>query len=239
MRYLLIKEASCGPKDKQPQYVIAILAVLLCLAASCTDSRELKRERAAEMIANSKDFRAPILLPLKREIDWIVRAQSEEETEAEARARGIEKYYQVNSQMAVLKQLGLIDVRTTLKERPEVYDRTWSFTIEPFLLVRGESLVSSEQGDLPVIPLARKELIEVTGIAKTSDTVAQVQYAWKEVPTEVGRAFISGSPEYQKLPPSLQQTLSGRNQLKDYGKTKHGTAVFMLYDDGWRLAAVQ
>ncbi len=80
--------------------------------------------------------------------------------------------------------------------------------------VTGENLVAAWQvkQDKFAITSAHKELIEITGITKARDTVAQVKYIWKEVPTEAGRAFNSGSPEYQSLPASLQQTLSGRKK---------------------------
>lgn len=240
MRFLQAGATSRAPTGRQSRRAVTILAALVCLA-NCAGSRELTRERAAKLITNSKDFRAPVTLPLKREADWRLRAESEAGAEAEAQSRAVESYYQVNPQMAVLKQLGLIDLRVTLRKRPDENYRSWSFDVEPFLTGKGEGLTSAGQENegKPAVPLARKELIDVTGIAKTRDVLAQAEYTFREVPTEAGRAFVPGSPEYQGLPAHLQQALSGRNQTIEFGKTKRGAAIFQLYDDGWRLVAAQ
>lgn len=240
MRLLQTGAISCAPTGGQSRRAIAILAALVCLA-NCAGSRELTRERAAKLITDSKDFRAPVTLPLKREVDWRLRAESEAEAEVEAQSRAIESYYQVYLQMAVLKQLGLIDLRVTLRRRPDENYRSWSFNVEPLLTAKGEGLVSAGQEDegKPAVPLAGKELIEVTGITKTLDVQARAEYTFREVPTEAGRAFVPSSPEYQGLPAQLRQALSGRNQMMEFGKTKRGAAIFQLYDDGWRLVAAQ
>jgi hypothetical protein len=143
--------------------------------------------------------------------------------------------------MDVLRQSGIIEVRAVARKRPEENYGVWSFYVEPVLTEKGKTFVSGERGarDAFVVPLAHRELLEVTGITKTGDVIAKAQYMWREVPTEVGRAFVPGTPEYQGLPASLRQTLAQRNQTKEYGKNKRGTTVFHLYDDGWRLGASQ
>lgn len=221
--------------------IVIGVAALLTLLAGCASSRDLTRTRAAEMIGASGDFRAPVTLPLKKEIDLNVRVAEEDETDAGATGRAVEIYYQFYPQMDALRQLGLIDVRATVRKRPQENHGVWSFTVEPVLTEKGERLTFSGQADrdTSAVPLARKELVEVTGIIKTGDAIAQAQFTWKEVSTEAGRAFVPDSPEYQGLSASLQQTLGQRNLTKEFGKIKRGTATFQLYDDGWRLAAVQ
>lgn len=222
---------------------LTLLAVFLSLAAvGCAGTRELTRPRAAEMIRESEDFRVPVSLPLKREVDWIVRAQSEGEAESEARARAVEKYYQVHSQMDVLRQLGLMDVRATLRRRPETDYLTWVFDVEPLLTEKGARAAAGggrEGRGGPAVAIAARELIEVTGITGAGGADARAEYRWREVPTEAGRAFVPGSPEHQALPALLRQTLAGRNQTKDFSQVRRGTAVFRLYDDGWRLLSAQ
>ncbi len=61
------------------------------------------------------------------------------------------------------------------------------------------------------IPAARRELVDVTGIAKQGNS-ADVDFTWKWVPlNEVGAALYSGGVQYRS------------------------TAIFRCYDDGWRL----
>src|SRR5215210_9123443 len=93
---------ACGRRRDTPRLILPAL-LLLILAAACTNPRELTRDRAAEMIRNSEGFRTPVMLALKRETDWNVRAQSEGESEADARARAVETYYQVYSEMNALR----------------------------------------------------------------------------------------------------------------------------------------
>jgi hypothetical protein len=143
--------------------------------------------------------------------------------------------------MDVLRQLGLMDVRATLRKSPAENHGVWSFGMEPFLTERGEKATAVEQaGEVGLsVALARKEIVEVTGITKSGDAIAQAQYTWRETPTEAGQAFVPDTPEYESLPASLQQLLEQRRQTKDYRKTKRGAAVFQLFDDGWRLTAVR
>jgi hypothetical protein len=143
--------------------------------------------------------------------------------------------------MDVLRQVGMVDVRPALRKSPVENHGVWSFDVEPFLTERGEKTAAAgqvEQAGQSIV-LAHRELVEVTGITKSGDVVAQAQYTWREAPTEAGQAFVPGTPEYERLPASLRQVLEQRHQTKDYGKTKRGTAVFQLFDDGWRLTAVR
>ncbi|HEX8290892.1 MAG TPA: hypothetical protein VF570_03990 [Pyrinomonadaceae bacterium] len=215
--------------------------LLLILAAACTNPRELTRDRAAEMIRNSEGFRTPVMLALKKETDWNVRAQSEGESEADARARAVETYYQVYSEMNALRYLGLIDVHLAPRRRPEPGYPTWTFSVEPFLTEKDRAAAAGGQGDQdkPSVRLAEREFVEVTGITKAGGDTTRVEYTWKEAPTEAGLAFVPGSPEYQSLPAPLQQTLAGRNQTKYFGKVRRAAAVFQFYDGGWRLLAAQ
>jgi hypothetical protein len=61
------------------------------------------------------------------------------------------------------------------------------------------------------VPVARRELVGVTGISK-NDNLADVDFLWKWVPlNEVGGALYSGNVKY------------------------HSLVTFKHYDDGWRL----
>lgn len=248
MRSSVTKALSCFTGNRirssshKARILILVSATLIFLATSCgAGSRELTRGRAAAMIGSSTDFRAPVSFPLKKETGLLLRPESDGEIESQARARAIETYFQANPQMDVLRQIGLMDVRAALRKRPEENYGVWSFDVEPFLTERGEKAVAAEQVEEAgqSVALARREVVEVTGITKTTDVVAQAQYTWSEAPTEAGQAFVPGTPEYERLPASLRQALEQRHQTKDYGKTRQGTAIFQLFDDGWRLTAVR
>jgi hypothetical protein len=247
MRNSTTKALSCSPGNNikpsshKARIRVLVPAALIFLAASCAGSRELTRRRAAEMIGSSTDFRAPVSLPLKKETDLLLRPESDGETESQARSRATETYFQANPQMDVLRQIGLVDVRAPLRKTPGENHGVWSFDVEPFLTERGEKTAAAGQVEQArqSLALARREIVEVTGITKSGDAIAQAQYTWREVPTEAGQAFVPGTPEYERLPASLRQALEQRHQTKDYGKTKRGTAVFQLFDDGWRLTAAR
>jgi hypothetical protein len=62
------------------------------------------------------------------------------------------------------------------------------------------------------IPAAKRELVDVTGIAKQG-SVADVEFTWKWIPlNELGAVIYSGDTRYRS------------------------TASLRRYDDGWRLA---
>lgn len=227
-----------GRRDRPCLTLLA--GLLLLIAQGCAGTGELTRTRAAELIGSSQAFSAPVSLPLKKETGWNLRPLSEDEPEAEAQARAAENYYQAYPQMDALRRLGLMDVRATVRERPGENHGVWAFDVEPFLTEQGKELASGgrEDQNAPSVILARRELIEVTGITRDGQT-SQAEYTWKEVPTAAGRAFVPDSPEHESLPPPLRQTLRGRNQTKEFDKVRRGRAVFQLYDDGWRLLSAQ
>ena len=91
----------------------------------------------------------------------------------------------------------------------------------------------------------RKEVVEVTGITKIDEGNAQVEFTWKAVPTPLGEAFDPTSATFKGLPADLQQVItqprgfSGKKLAQSYGKARRSTALLKLYDDGWRVVAVE
>lgn len=207
----------------------------------CAGTQELTRPRAVEMISGSQVFSAPVSLPLKKETSWNLRPSSADESEADAQAHAVENYYQAYPQMDALRRLGLMDVRATVRERPDENHGVWAFDVKPFLTESGKGMASDERENqgTPSVIIARRELIEVTGITKAGDRTAQAEYTWKEAPTAAGRAFVLGGSEHEGLPAALRQALHERNQTKDFDKVRRGRAVFQLYDNGWRLLSAQ
>jgi len=90
----------------------------------------------------------------------------------------------------------------------------WDILLTPSGVDTIRPLVPSEQADRSSLefPVARKELVEVTGISKEG-TQADVEFTWKWVPlNEVGAALYSADLRYTS------------------------TVGFRHYDDGWRIA---
>jgi hypothetical protein len=218
-----------------------LAGLLFFIVQGCAGTGELTRARAGELIGADRAFSAPVSLALKQEMGCNLRPLSDDETEAEAQGRAAENYYQAYPQMDALRRLGLMDVRSTVRERPsENYD-VWAFDVEPFLTEKCKELAlgGQEAQGVPAVILARRELIEVIGITKAGYRTVQAEYTWKESLTATGRAFAPGSPEHESLPAAFRQTLRERNQTKDFDKVRRGRAVFQPYDDGWLLLSAQ
>ena len=221
----------------------SVLGIFIALATSCAASRELSRSRALALLKESKDFRSPVSLLMASERALPVEAQSMSEPAAMAEARAIESFLNSHPQVAVFRHLGLVDVRTSVVQRAEPDHLWWKFDVEPFLTEKGKELAAREHAPEQAIPIARNEVIEVTGIRKVGESSAEVEFTYKDVPTEVGKVFDPQSAAYRSLPASLQEAITmprgmmGRDATRKFGEVYTGAASFQLYDDGWRVQA--
>ena len=106
------------------------------------------------------------------------------------------------------------------------------------------------------LPLATREIIEVTGIQRDGNK-SIAEFSWKWAPTEFGRALFEDTAEYKALTPQEKEWLKDKVEggafvnagiavggvdrsiiLTDFPVKAHvklSTATFHLYDDGWRL----
>ncbi len=223
----------------------SILGIFIALATSCAAARELSRSRALALLKESKDFQSPVSLLMASERALTVEAHSMSEPAAMAEARAIEIFLNGHPQVAVFRHLGLADVRTSVVQRAEPDHLWWKFDVEPFLTEKGKELAAREHAPEQAIPIARKEVIEVTGIRKVGEISAMVEFTFKDVPTEAGEVFDPQSAAYRSLPASLQAAITrprgmmGRDATRKYGETYTGAASFQLYDDGWRVHAIR
>lgn len=225
---------------------ILVLAVLVMLPAACEGSRELSRSSAAELIRNSGQFREPEAVTLKSQPGWALRAESADEHEEQATARAVEAYADHFAEVAVLRHLGLVDIRAAVTSRPTPGHPFWEFRVGPHLTDEGRREAAPDPAGArrEALALARRELIEVTGISATQDGVARVEYTWRLVPTGAGAAFDPTNAAYRSLPEQLQKlvvrptSLTGATAERRYGGTKNSTAVLRRYDDGWRVQSV-
>jgi len=89
----------------------------------------------------------------------------------------------------------------------------WDILLTPSGVDSVRALVSPEEISKPAfaIPVARRDLVEITGVSKQGN-VADVDFTWKWVPlNEIGAALYSSELRYES------------------------TVKFRDYDDGWRI----
>jgi hypothetical protein len=89
----------------------------------------------------------------------------------------------------------------------------WDILLTPSGVDTVRALVSTDEASKPsfAIPVARRELVEITGVSKQGNA-ADVDFTWKWVPlNEIGAALYSSEVHYKS------------------------TAGFRNYDDGWRI----
>jgi hypothetical protein len=185
----------------------AIVLILLSAAPGC--SKNLNRDRAAELLRNdarfSKTYDSKIAIGTFW-YDW----------------RNIDSAYPYKP----LSKQGLL----TVKDTGKVYAMWWKQYVVS-LTPRGKDAAAewSKTSERPssflgpqttepfiyLVPLARKELIGITGITSDpSEKAAGIEFDWKWVPTKQCTLLP------QACPPA---------------DVHHGTASAQLYDDGWRI----
>ena len=170
-----------------------LLTVVLCLASTCSPRDFLTRRLAADLISGSEAFKAPQVFWLKT---------------------GIVSNKDFNSpDSLVLQRQGWI-IGTQQKCPSGVEPGPcWDIVLSPHGVDAFRSLISeSTHGGTQVpIRVARRELVDVTGISKAGK-FADVEFLWHWVAmNEVGSA------------------------LYDSGVRYRSTVGFRSYDDGWRV----
>jgi hypothetical protein len=169
------------------------LCPLLSLAlASCSPRDFLTRRLATDLIAASPAFQTPQQFTLQT-------------------GTVANKDY-VSPEYIVLQQRGWISA-TKAPCSPGLTPPCWDVLLTPSGVDTVRALVPAEEADkaLLFIPVAKRQLLGVTGISKQG-SAADVDFLWKWVPlNEVGGALYSGDLHYIS------------------------TVGFRDYDDGWRI----
>lgn len=232
--------------------LLITFCILIVLAMGCSGGPgDLTRDNARKLIEESERFKAPIVVTLKDQKELPLRPKSPDETEQEARARVIDMHLSSNPALAVLRHLGYVEVRATLVKHASVPDRAlsepWVFNLEVTLTDKGREAAKS-QGltDDKAVPLARREVVEVTGV-REEGIRGEAEFTWKAVPTEAGKAFDPTSDTFKSLPPELREALTksrgigpfASSATTDWADVHKTSAVFQKYDDGWRLTGVR
>jgi hypothetical protein len=170
-------------------------------------SKEISRERAADLIRSNNEFKRPDgvkLLTGKFCYDW----------------RNLRDVY---TSYAPLESADLLKVSDLGAGCGSMWLKRYNVELTSSGMARAKSWTTSDdkgwatdaQGSTTYfIPTASKELVEVTGITKDPEGgQAQAEFTWKWAPTEDASRF-------GKVPSA---------------ELKKGLASLQLYDDGWRI----
>jgi hypothetical protein len=169
-----------------------LLMTGLALVSSCSPRDFLSRRLAADLILASETFRVPQHYVLETGI--------------------ISNKDYLSPEYLVLQHRGWI-AATPAACRPGMTPPCWDILLTPAGVETVRALVSSEEASKPsfAIPVARRDLIRITGISKHGN-VADVDFTWRWAPlNEIGAALYSSEIQYKS------------------------TVGFRDYDDGWRM----
>jgi hypothetical protein len=235
--------------------ILIIFCVVTAVMLNCGGgTADLTRDSARRLIEDSDKFKAPIAAALKDQKDLPMLPDSADETEQQALARVLDMELSSDLTLAALRQLGYADAKITVLKHASVSGRgpladiqPWVFNIEAVLTDKGRELAKSQgmTGD-KAVPLARREIVEVTGIRKEGIR-GEADFTWRAVPTEAGKAFDPSSDAFKSLPQGLREALTKSRGVGPFaaaatagwaGVNKAG-AAFQKYDDGWRLMGIQ
>ena len=172
---------------------IFVLAMVIGLAPACSPRDFLTRRLAMDLISASDAFKAPQIFWLKT---------------------GMVSNKDFNSpDSLVLQRRGWI-IGTEEKCPADVAPAPcWDVVLSPHGVDTFHSLISESTGNGTLMPVqvARRKIVDVTGISKAG-TFADVEFLWHWMPmNEVGGA------------------------LNDSGIRYRSTVGFRSYDDGWRV----
>ena len=171
---------------------LAPLLFLLVLA-SCSARDFLNRRLASDLISASPDLKVPQSFLLRTGI--------------------VSGKDYPSPEYLVLQNHGWISAATIACPAGLLPPPCWNIVLSPSGVDVVHSSITGDQAAKSSIslPVAKRELLEITGIAK-QDNSANVEFEWKWVPlNEIGEALYSRDLRYRS------------------------TVGFRNYDDGWRL----
>jgi hypothetical protein len=177
---------------------ILVPGLLLALSlSSCSPRDFLTRRLAADLISASDAFKTPRQFPLQTGI--------------------ISNKDFVSPDYLLLQQHGWISASAARCSSSLTPPPCWDVLLSPSGVEIVRALIPPEQADKTLfsLPVARRELVSVTGISKQGN-VAEVDFTWRWIPlNEIGSALYSGDVHY------------------------NSTVGFREYDDGWRISPTQ
>ncbi len=170
----------------------AAVATLLLLTA-CSPRNFLTRRLALDLILSSSEFRAQQRFALQTGV--------------------LSSKDYPSPEYLVLQHRGWIFATATPCPRDITPPPCWDLILTPSGVDAVRSALPPDQagGSSLAVPVAKRELVAVTGIAKEGNS-ADVEFTWKWAPlNEIGAALYSGDLQYRS------------------------TVGFRDYDDGWRM----
>ena len=193
-----VRRAKPGGSNGKPGPMRKILILAPCLLLSlifsaCSPRDFLTRRLAADLISASDAFRAPQPFVLRTGV--------------------VSNKDYVSPEYLVLQHHGWISAANAPCAAGITPPPCWDVLLTPSGVDAVRALIPAEEADKSSlsIPVARRELVAVTGVAKQNNT-ADVDFTWKWAPlNEVGAALYSGDLRY------------------------NSTVEFREYDDGWRI----
>jgi hypothetical protein len=172
---------------------IPIALGLLCFTLGCSSRDFLTRRLAGELISASDSFKTPQKF-------WL-------------RIGTTSNQNYLSPEYLVLQRRGWITA-TSVPCPPAVEPPPcWDVALTPLGVGSFHDLIPPHevQSQYFGVPVARRQLVEITGVAK-SNGMADVDFQWKWFPlNEVGQALYTGGVHYKS------------------------TVALRYYDDGWRL----
>jgi hypothetical protein len=170
----------------------SVLALLFLV--SCSPRDFLTRRLAADLISATDAFKVP------------------QQFELQTGVLSNKEY--ASPEYLVLQHHGWISANTAACSAGMSPPPCWDVLLTPSGVDAVRALIPKDEADKSTlfIPVARRELVSVTGISKQNNQ-ADVDFTWKWAPlNEVGAALYSGDLHY------------------------NSTVGFRDYDDGWRIA---
>ncbi len=167
--------------------------VILIFLVSCSPRDFLTRRLATDLLSASDAFKTPQQFILQTGV--------------------ISNKDYVSPEYLVLQHRGWISATTAPCSAGMSPPPCWDVLLTPSGVDTVRTLLPANDADKPslIIPVARRELVAVTGISKQASS-ADVDFTWRWVPlNEVGAALYNGDLHY------------------------NSTVAFRDYDDGWRV----
>jgi hypothetical protein len=176
--------------------ILALCAALGLLLVSCSPRDLLTRRLATDLISASDAFKTPQQFTLQTGV--------------------VANQDYLSPEYRILQQHGWISANKAPCS-PGLAPPCWDVLLTPAGVDTVRALVPAEEADkaLLFIPVAKRDLVSVTGITKQGN-LADVDFLWKWEPlNEVGAALYPGDLHYIS------------------------TVGFRDYDDGWRIIIAQ
>lgn len=225
-----------------------LFGVIIVICSAACSSNKLSRSSAAGLIESSEAFKKTISIILLPEYRQSLTLIGEGNRDLPKEEFALRRFLESHADLAALNHLGLVEFKVTGIQYPD--SATSPVTVTTTLTDKGRSASRQWQqsGEGWTIPVAKRELVEVTGLtgSEGGSKQARVEYTWKWQPTEAGASFDVSGQAYQSLPASVRQNLGGTSfgdMLRGMGqavpfdssKTQKGASTLLLFDDGWRI----